>query len=126
MPKVTMTKKIREALAKNPKARAATIAKDLQVKPSLVYAVRYLAKKATKQPKKVPKITFIETVSDLVNHPAHYKVGGIETIDFIDAKKLNYNLGNVVKYVTRSGHKGNRIQDLEKALWYLKREIGQV
>jgi hypothetical protein len=60
---------------------------------------------------------------DPVNHPAHYKVGGIETIDFIEAKKLNYNIGNVVKYLTRADHKGNRKQDLEKALWYLKREI---
>ena len=60
---------------------------------------------------------------DLVNNPAHYKIGGIETIDFIEAKKLNYNIGNVVKYLTRADHKGNRKQDLEKALWYLTREI---
>ncbi len=60
---------------------------------------------------------------DPVNHPAHYKVGGIETIDFIEAKKLNYNIGNVVKYLTRADHKGNRKQDLEKALWYLEREL---
>jgi hypothetical protein len=60
---------------------------------------------------------------DLVNHPAHYKVGGIETIDFIEAKKLNYNIGNVVKYLTRADHKGNRKQDLEKAKWYLEREL---
>lgn len=61
--------------------------------------------------------------NDPVNHPSHYKVGGIETIDFIEAKKLNYNLGNVVKYLTRADHKGNRKQDLEKARWYLTREI---
>ena len=61
---------------------------------------------------------------DLVNHPAHYKVGGIETIDFIEAKKLGYNLGNVVKYLTRADHKGNRLEDLRKAQWYLTREIG--
>jgi hypothetical protein len=60
---------------------------------------------------------------DMVNSPAHYKVGGIETIDFIEAKGLSYNLGNVVKYVTRAGHKGDRKQDLEKARWYLTREI---
>lgn len=65
-------------------------------------------------------------VNDPVNHPAHYKTGGIETIDFIEAKKLNYNLGNVVKYITRADHKGNRKQDLEKALWYLNREIGKL
>lgn len=61
--------------------------------------------------------------ADPVNHPSHYKVGGIETIDFIEAKKLGYNLGNVVKYITRSDHKGNRLQDLRKAQWYLEREI---
>jgi len=61
---------------------------------------------------------------DLVNHPAHYKVGGIETIDFIEAKKLGYNLGNVVKYLTRADHKGNKLEDLRKAQWYLTREIG--
>jgi predicted transcriptional regulator of viral defense system len=64
-----------------------------------------------------------QSIFDAVNHPEHYKVGGIETIDFIEAKKLNYNLGNVVKYITRADHKGLRKQDLEKAMWYLKREI---
>lgn len=70
------------------------------------------------------QIEMLEPTADPVNHPAHYKAGGIETIDFIEAKKLGYNLGNVVKYITRADLKGNRKQDLEKALWYLKREIG--
>jgi hypothetical protein len=65
----------------------------------------------------------ISVTPDTVNHPAHYKVGGIETIDFIEAKKLNYNLGNVVKYLTRADHKGNKLEDLRKAQWYLTREI---
>ena len=63
---------------------------------------------------------------DPVNHPAHYKVGGIETIDFIEAKKLGYNLGNVVKYLTRADHKGNKLEDLRKAQWYLTREINSL
>ena len=50
-------------------------------------------------------------MSDPVNHPDHYKVGGIETIDFIEAKHLTYNIGNVVKYITRADHKGNQLQD---------------
>jgi hypothetical protein len=62
---------------------------------------------------------------DPVNHPWHYKVGGIETIDFIEAKNLGYNLGNVVKYITRADHKGNKLQDLQKAQWYLNREIAK-
>jgi hypothetical protein len=60
---------------------------------------------------------------DTVNHPAHYKTGGIETIDFIEAKNLNYHLGNVVKYITRADHKGDRLENLKKAQWYLNREI---
>ena len=61
--------------------------------------------------------------ADPVNHPAHYTTGGIETIEFIEAKKLGYNLGNVVKYITRADHKGNKLEDLRKAQWYLSREI---
>jgi hypothetical protein len=65
-------------------------------------------------------------MTDLVNHPDHYKVGGIETIDFIEAKKLNYNMGNAVKYISRAEHKGNKRQDLEKAIWYINRELGKL
>ena len=65
-------------------------------------------------------------MSELVDHPDHYKVGGIETIDFIDAKNLNYNMGNAVKYISRAEHKGNKKQDLQKALWYIKRELSKL
>jgi len=64
--------------------------------------------------------------TDMVNHPPHYKAGGIETIDFIEAKELGYNLGNVVKYITRADHKGNKLEDLKKAQWYLNRAIERV
>ena len=60
---------------------------------------------------------------DMVNHPPHYTAGGIETIDFIEAKKLNYHLGQVIKYITRAEHKNNFLEDLKKAQWYLNREI---
>ena len=60
---------------------------------------------------------------DNINSPAHYKDGGIETIDYIEAKQLGYNLGNVVKYISRAGKKGSRLEDLKKAQWYLAREI---
>ena len=59
---------------------------------------------------------------DAIN-PGHYKVGGIETADYIEAKQLGYNLGNVVKYVSRAYHKGNPLEDLQKAKWYLERQI---
>jgi hypothetical protein len=72
-----------------------------------------------------PSITMEEPAEDPVNHPAHYKVGGMETIDFIEAKDLSYHLGNAVKYISRADHKGNRLQDLEKAKWYLERAIAQ-
>lgn len=61
--------------------------------------------------------------TDAVNHPPHYTAGGIETIDFIEAKNLNFRLANVVKYVSRAPHKGKQLEDLRKAQWYLSREI---
>jgi Protein of unknwon function (DUF3310) len=60
---------------------------------------------------------------DMVNSPPHYTAGGIETIDFIEAKGLNYNLGQVVKYISRADFKGRRLEDLKKAQFYLNREI---
>jgi transposase-like protein len=61
--------------------------------------------------------------TEAVNHPPHYTAGGIETIDFIEAKNLNFRLANVVKYVSRASHKGKQLEDLRKAQWYLSREI---
>lgn len=55
--------------------------------------------------------------------PSHYTQGDIEVIDYIEDKKLGYRLGNVVKYVSRAGHKDDAIKDLKKASWYLNREI---
>ena len=64
---------------------------------------------------------------DPVNSPSHYTRGGIEAIDFIEAKGLGFCLGNVVKYVSRAGFKADaKIQDLEKARWYLNREIDRL
>lgn len=59
---------------------------------------------------------------DMVNHPPHYQ-HGIEPIEFIESHNLNFNLGNVVKYVSRAPFKGTEVEDLKKALWYLEREI---
>jgi hypothetical protein len=61
-------------------------------------------------------------MNDPIN-PSHYTSGGIDTIDFIEAKELSFHLGNVVKYISRAGKKGDRTEDLKKALWYLMREI---
>lgn len=64
-------------------------------------------------------------MSDNVNHPSHYTDGKIEVIDFIEDKKLGYHLGNAVKYISRAGKKDpdKYIEDLQKAVWYLQREI---
>jgi hypothetical protein len=62
---------------------------------------------------------------EAVNHPAHYQANGIEVIDIIENFDLNFNLGNTVKYVLRAGKKGNKKEDLEKAVWYLKRELNK-
>ena len=66
------------------------------------------------------------TMIDPVNHPEHYKVGGIETIDFIKAKLTpeefrGYLKGNVLKYASRAGHKDNAVQDAGKLAWYANR-----
>lgn len=70
-------------------------------------------------------------MSDAVNHPKHYTTGKIEVIDFIEDKELNFNLGNVIKYVARAGRKKvagksletKALEDLKKAQWYIQKEI---
>lgn len=66
-----------------------------------------------------------EPLNDPVNHPSHYTDGRIEVIDFIDDKRLNFCRGNAVKYIARAGKKdpNKEIEDLQKAVWYLNREI---
>ena len=63
---------------------------------------------------------------DPVNHPAHYTAyNGLEVIDLTE--QMNFNRGNAVKYIARAGKKDltldAEIQDLEKARWYIDREI---
>lgn len=62
---------------------------------------------------------------DNVNHPSHYTDGNIEVLDFIEDKKLNYHRGNAIKYICRAGKKSKvtEIEDLQKAVFYLNREI---
>jgi hypothetical protein len=66
-------------------------------------------------------------MTEAVNHPKHY--GGednpMEVIKIINHYDLNFELGNVLKYVLRADKKGNRKQDLQKALWYLQHEINK-
>lgn len=62
---------------------------------------------------------------DQVNHPPHYNTGKIEVIEFIEDQRLTFHLGNAVKYISRAGKKnaGKVSEDLEKAIWYLRRHI---
>lgn len=141
---MTDAARIRAYFAKHPNAKPRDAAVTLNVSPTNVYVVRSKMKmestaKANWETLAVSissksiaeKLAEANTITlgavqepvDMVNHPPHYKSGGIETIDFIESKGLNYRLGNVVKYVTRADHKGDRMEDLKKALWYLQREI---
>ena len=139
----TKTEKILALLDKGTAPKA--IAKKMGVSPAYVYVIRSKAKAKTKKkpgrPKKAKvveqkwvEVTYpgealvpdsVPLPADPVNHPPHYTAGGIETLDFIEAKDLNYRLGNVIKYISRAGKKvdGDPIQDLEKAAFYLNREI---
>jgi len=147
--KKTKTARIQDLLALG--KSQADIAKSLKVSRQLVYQVARKTRENSEFVSKVfekvgytkPKTRMLSAVeetnkevgklfseayekyqSDPVNHPLHYRAGGVETIDFIEAKDLNYRLGNVVKYVSRAGKKAtDPIEDLKKAAWYLEREI---
>jgi hypothetical protein len=58
-----------------------------------------------------------------VNHPLHYQGNNIEVIDVIEDFGLGFSLGNAIKYILRAGKKGDRVEDLRKAIWYIEREI---
>lgn len=60
---------------------------------------------------------------EMVHHPRHYNMGKIEVIDAIEDWGLGFNLGNAVKYIARAPHKEQPTADLEKAAWYLLREL---
>lgn len=150
-----MTDKIRRLLAKG--LNVSEIAKKLKINPSRVHTVKWLDKKKKKtQTVQVershdPKVVeaeqdYLKTVKramdviqkkpymkaafekpDFVNRPPHYRDGGIDFLDYAEAKGLTENayLFNVVKYVSRAGKKvgANPVEDLKKAQFYLSREI---
>jgi len=66
--------------------------------------------------------------NEMVDHPHHY--GGednqYEAIKVIEAWELGFNLGNTLKYISRAGKKINTLEDLEKASWYINREINKL
>ena len=62
-------------------------------------------------------------MTETVNHPAHYNAhpSGVECITVIE--HMSFNLGNAMKYLWRADEKGNALEDLKKAAWYVQREI---
>jgi hypothetical protein len=63
---------------------------------------------------------------EMVNHPDHYQGNKMEVIDIIEDYELGFHLGNAIKYILRADKKGNKKQDLNKALWYINREISNL
>ena len=65
----------------------------------------------------------LREINDLVNHPPHYTAhpSGVECIQVTE--HMNFCLGNAVKYIWRADLKGDAIEDLKKAVWYVNREI---
>ncbi len=66
-------------------------------------------------------------MTEQINHPKHYnQYSGIEIIDLVE--QMNFNRGNAVKYIARAGFKNpeTEVQDLEKARWYIDREISRL
>jgi len=162
--KNSMSHKVRAFLKLHPKAKAATVAKDLGIKPSVVHSTMWRDKKFGAPKRRYTKKTKVSEVLqtmpegtwktvavatsnapfasrlieipitmeepkveepkvDMVNSPPHYKVGGIEVIDFIKAKLTTeefrgYLQGNVLKYSSRVGYKGDASEDLAKLVWY--------
>jgi predicted DNA-binding transcriptional regulator AlpA len=131
--KLSKSSKVIRYIKKNPNVKASEVAKATGVSVSSVYQIVHKAKAAaTKEPRGMKLIAVstsnkpLMAKADMVNHPPHYKAGGIETIDFIEAKNLGYHLGNVVKYVSRADLKGAKLEDLQKAKWYLDRAISNL
>jgi hypothetical protein len=135
----TKSKKINAYMESNPDAKASVVAKKFGVSVASIYQRRSNMKSAATKvvkrgrPRQIPSTLVPNAVAsmalfadDVVNSPSHYKVGGIETIDFIEAKQLDYHLGNVVKYISRADHKDEKLENLKKAQWYLNRAVANL
>lgn len=71
-----------------------------------------------------------QLINDNINHPKHYTQGNMETIDIIfevittiENPKVAMCIGNAIKYISRFSFKGNPIDDLKKAIWYINKSI---
>lgn len=88
----------------------------------------FLADEMTKISDEKKKEDAQQEKDDVISHPSHYTQGKIEVIDFIEDQKLNYHLGNCVKYICRCfwKHPDKPSEDLKKCRWYLDREIAEL
>ena len=136
------SQKLNKYLVENPDAKAGLVAKLFKVAVQSVYQRKAKLKSAApkvgfakrgRRPRQIPSTLVPNAVmsmavyaDDKVNNPSHYKVGGIETIDFIEAKGLDYHLGNVVKYISRAEFKDTKLENLKKAQWYLNRVVSNL
>ena len=69
----------------------------------------------------------LDTGFDAVNRPSHYAEGRkYEPIDVIEDWGLGMHLGNATKYISRAGRKGDELEDLKKARWYIDRRISMI
>lgn len=141
--KANIADKVRKYMLKNPNASVAQIADACATKPGYVHAIRHQDKKARLAKAVVAGLAvrgkgdeyeqkggvwqaMKPAKPDMVNHPPHYTVGGIETIDYIKAKLTpeefrGYLKGNILKYGSRVGHKDDVTQDAGKLKWYATR-----
>ena len=122
---MSVPKNIGRANATTAKTQAEFEAQDALVELlcSITGIQGHLAFEITKKSNENPSKTIMK---ETINHPPHY--GGesnpYETIKVIEAWKLDFHLGNILKYISRAGIKSpSQLEDLEKALWYLKRKI---
>ena len=140
----TKSKRINAYMESNPDIKASEVAKKFGVSVASIYQRRNKTRLAAPRgkvvfakrggrPRQTPSTLVPNAVmsmavyaDDKVNSPSHYKVGGIETIDFIEAKQLDYHLGNVVKYISRAEFKDTKLENLKKAQWYLDRVIANL
>ena len=67
-------------------------------------------------------------MKEKVNHPSHYNIGKIETIDYLKELGVaeDFCIGNALKYISRYKHKGKPLEDLKKAEWYLRYVISML
>ena len=112
----TFTHKKEKAQGRWPKYCPECLPKYSKVPKKKEEVVKTIEERGVELPKK----------EDVINHPLHYTRGKIEVIDFIEDQQLPYHLGNVIKYIARAGYKGDKVEDLKKARWYLDRYINEV